>query len=72
MRQKCLGFGGNLGYCLHPGNISPLFAELSFTTHVDLCSAILHFMPKNCLYFVYYDCSAHALTALATLPISLA
>jgi len=29
-----LGFGGNLGYCLHPETISPLFADISSTTHV--------------------------------------
>jgi len=33
-----------------------------------LCSAIVYFMRNNCLYFVYYGWSAHALTALATLP----
>jgi len=34
-----------------------------------LCSAIVHFIWNNCFYFVW---SAHALTALATLPISVA
>jgi len=34
------------------------------------CSAIVHFIRNNCLYFVCYGWSAHALTALATLPIS--
>ena len=29
-----LGFCGNLGYRLHPETISPLFADLSSTTHV--------------------------------------
>ena len=29
-----VGFGGNLGYRLHPGTISPLFADFSPTTHV--------------------------------------
>jgi len=28
-----LGFGRNLGYRLHPGTISLLFADLSSTTH---------------------------------------
>jgi len=27
-------FGGKLGYHLHPEAISPLFADLSFTSHV--------------------------------------
>jgi len=31
---KPLGFGGNLGYCLHPGIISQLFADPPSTTHV--------------------------------------
>ena len=31
---KELGFGGNLGYRLHPATISPLFADLSSITHV--------------------------------------
>jgi len=36
MGQKVIiiGFGGNLGYRLHPETISPLFAELSSTAHV--------------------------------------
>ena len=34
-----------------------------------LCSAIVHFIRNNCLYFVCYGWSAHALTALATSPI---
>jgi len=36
MGQKVtiIGFGGNLGYCLHPETISPHFADLSSTTHV--------------------------------------
>jgi len=29
-----IGFGGNLYYRLHPETISPLFADLSPTTHV--------------------------------------
>jgi len=29
-----LGFGGDLDYRPHSGNISPLFADLSSTTHV--------------------------------------
>jgi len=29
-----LGFGGNLGYRLHPETIPPHFADLSSTTHV--------------------------------------
>jgi len=29
-----IGFGGNMGYRLHPETISPLFADLSSTTHV--------------------------------------
>jgi len=37
-----------------------------------VCSAIVHFIGNNCLYFFCYDWSAHALTALATLPISVA
>jgi len=35
MGQKVIiGFGGNLSYRLHPETISPLFADLSSTTHV--------------------------------------
>jgi len=35
MGQKSnLGFNGNLGYRLRPETISPLFADLSSTTHV--------------------------------------
>ena len=37
-----------------------------------LCSAIFHFIRNNCLYFVCYGWSAHALTAVTTLPISVA
>ena len=29
-----IGFGGNLGYRLHPETISPLFADLLSTTHL--------------------------------------
>jgi len=29
-----VGFGGSLGYHLHPESISTLFADLFFTTHV--------------------------------------
>jgi len=29
-----IGFGRNLGHRLHPETILPLFADLSFTTHV--------------------------------------
>jgi len=32
--QKYLGFGGNLGYRLHPETISPRSADLSCTMHV--------------------------------------
>jgi len=35
MGQKViLGFGENLGCCLHPETISSLFADISSTTHV--------------------------------------
>ena len=35
MGQKVMiGFGGNLGYHLGTETISPLFADLSSTTHV--------------------------------------
>jgi len=37
-----------------------------------LHSAIVHFIPNNCLYYICYGWSAHALTALATLPIYVA
>jgi len=37
-----------------------------------LCFAIVDIIENNCLYFVYYGWSAHALTALATLPLSVA
>jgi len=35
-----------------------------------LCSAVVLFIWNNCLYFVCWGWSARALTALATLPIS--
>jgi len=35
MGQKVIsGFGGSLGCRLHPETISPLFADISSTTHV--------------------------------------
>jgi len=37
-----------------------------------LCSAIVHFIQNSFLYFVCFGWSAHALTALATLPVSVA
>jgi len=37
-----------------------------------LLSAIVHFIRNSCLYFVCYGWSAHALTALSTLLISVA
>ena len=40
-QEVIIRFGGNLGYRLHPGTISPLFADLSFTTHV------LHCVPRK-------------------------
>jgi len=33
-QKEIMGFGGNLGYRLHPESISPFFANLSSTTHV--------------------------------------
>ena len=38
--------------------------------HLRLCSTIVNCIQNNCLYFVCYGWSAQALTALATLPIS--
>jgi len=35
-----------------------------------LCSAVVHFIRNNCLYFVCYGWSAQTLTALATSAIS--
>jgi len=41
--KSYLGFGGSLGYRLHPETISPHFADLSSTAHVlRLCYAIVH------------------------------
>jgi len=39
MGQKLIiiGFGGNLGDLLRPETISPLFADLSSTTHIWDC-----------------------------------
>jgi len=37
-----------------------------------LCSAIVHFIRNNCLYFVCYGWSAQALTVLAMLQTSVA
>jgi len=37
-----------------------------------LCSAIVHFIPNNCFYFVCYGWIAQVLTALATLSVSVA
>jgi len=36
-KSNNIGFGGNLGYRLHPETISPLFADLSFAAHVQDC-----------------------------------
>jgi len=36
-KSNNIGFGRNLGYRLHPETISPLFADLSFITHVQDC-----------------------------------
>jgi len=33
-KAKMLSFGGNLGYRLRPETVSPLFADLSSTTHI--------------------------------------
>jgi len=33
-KSNNIGFRRNLGYRLHPETISPLFADLSSTTHV--------------------------------------
>jgi len=33
-KSNNIGFDRNLDYRLHPGTISPLFADLSSTTHV--------------------------------------
>jgi len=51
-----LGFGEDLDYRPHSGKISPLFADLSFVHYacLRLCSAIVHFIQNNCLYFVCY------------------
>jgi len=35
-----------------------------------LCSAVVHFIRNNCLYFVCCGWSVQALSALTTLPIS--
>jgi len=40
--------------------------------YLRLCSAKVHFIGSSCLCFVCYGWSAHALTALATLLISVA
>jgi len=37
-----------------------------------LCFTVGHFIQNNCLYFFGYCWSEHALTALATLPVSVA
>ena len=37
-----------------------------------LCSKIVHFIRNSCLYFVCFGWKAHALTALAALPIYVA
>jgi len=38
MGQKVItGFGVNLTYRLHPGTISPLFADLLYTSHAQDC-----------------------------------
>jgi len=39
-------------------------------TCLRLCSAMVHFIRNNCLYFVCNGWSTYALTALDTLPIS--
>jgi len=48
-----------MDYHLHPETISPLFTDLSLTTDVlRLCSAIVHFILNNSLYFVCCGWSA--------------
>jgi len=37
-----------------------------------LCSAIVTFIRNNCLCLIYYGWAAQVLTALATLPVSVA
>ena len=50
-----------------------IFADLSSPTHVlRLCSAIVHFIRNSYLCFVCHGWAAQVLTALATLPISVA
>jgi len=63
-------FWWNLTYRLRPETISPLFADLSSTTHVRLCSAIVHFCPKQlsllCLLWLF-SASADRIGCFATL-----
>jgi len=72
-KSNNIGFGRNLGYCLHPETISPLFCRPSVHyACLRLCSEIVHFIRNNCFYIVCCGWSEHALTALVTLPFSVA
>jgi len=56
MGQKLkFGFGGNLGYRLHPESISPLFSDLLSTTHVYDCVLRLLTLSETIVFnFVCY------------------
>jgi len=55
MGQKAIiRFWWEFVYRLRPETISQLFADLSSTTQVRMCSAMVHFIRNNCLYFVCY------------------
>jgi len=70
MGQKAIiRFWWEFVYRLRPETISQLFADLFSTTQVRMCSAMVHFIRNNCLYFVCYVWWAQALNALAILPI---
>jgi len=51
MGQKVMiMFGGNLGYRLHPETISPLFADISSTTHASDCVPPLFTLSETVVF----------------------
>jgi len=71
--QKVIpGFGGNSGFRLRPEITSPLLQTLHPLRMFNIVFRGSSLIRNNCLYFVCCGWSAHALTAVATLAISVA
>ena len=47
IKKQLLDFGGNLRYRLRPETISPLFADLSCTTHIKIVLRDSSLYPKQ-------------------------